>query len=54
MNDSECQGHLKVRSLTCDDLDSLFQVLLVSRLVFGADFKFSNYLNTYKAALVPI
>ena len=49
-----CQGHLKDRSLTCNDFDSLFQILLVSRLVFGADFEFSCHLNIYEAALVPI
>ena len=48
MHDSECQGHLKVRSLTCDE------ALLVARLVFGADFKFSNHLNTYEVDFVPI
>ena len=43
-----CRGHLQVRSLTCDDLDSFFfQVLLVSRLVLGADFEFSNHLNEH-------
>ena len=42
-----CRGHPQVRSLTCDDLDSFFQVLLVSRLVLGADFEFSNHLNEH-------
>ena len=36
-----------------DDLGSLFRVLLVSRVVFGADFDFSSHLNIYAVVLVP-
>ena len=43
----------QVRSLTFDDLGSLFRVLHVSRLVFGAEFEFSNHLNIYEVVLVP-
>ena len=53
-----CQGHLKVRSghwplVTSGDLGSLFRVLHVSRLVFGAEFEFSNHMNIYEVVLVP-
>ena len=50
-----CQGHVKVRSrsLTFDDLGSLFRVLLASRVVFGVDFDFSNHMNIYEVVLVP-
>ena len=37
----------RVRSLTFDDLGSLFPFLHVSRLVLGAEFEFSNHLNIY-------
>ena len=35
----------QVSSMTFDDLGSPFLVLHASRLVFGADFEFSNHLN---------
>ena len=39
-------------TITFGELGSLFRVLHVSRLVFGAGFEFSNYLNIYEAVLV--
>ena len=39
--------------MTFDDLSSLFRVLHVSRLVFGAELEFSNHLNIYEVLLVP-
>ena len=42
----------QVRSLTFDDLGSLFRVLHVSRVVYRADFEFSVHLNVYEVVLV--
>ena len=39
--------------MTSGDLGSLFRVLHVSRLVFGAEFEFSNHMNIYEVVLVP-
>ena len=41
----------QVRLLTFDDLGSLFRVLHVSRLVFGADFEFSSSFNNFEVVL---
>ena len=54
MHYSGCQGHVKVRSrsLTFDELGSLFRVLHVSWVVFGADFEFSIHLNIYEVTFM--
>ena len=44
----------QVRSLTFDDLGSLFRFLHASRLVFLAEFEFSNHLNIYGVVLVSL